>query len=145
MYYITTEASFDAAHFLKNYKGKCRNIHGHRWRIVLKVKNTDLLADKQNEGMVTDFKDLKKDLNEVVDKLDHTLIYERDSMRPELVRMLREERFALTEVPFRPTAENFSRYFYDTMQKKGYDVAEAVVYETPKNCAAYDGESLYDI
>ena len=140
MYYITTEASFDAAHFLKNYKGKCRNIHGHRWKIEIKVKTKELLTDRQNEGMVTDFKDLKKDLNEIVDKLDHTLIYEEGSMKPELIHMLKEEKFALTTVPFRPTAENFSRYFYEKMQEKGYRVAEAVVYETPKNCAAYDGE-----
>lgn len=140
MYYITTEASFDAAHFLRNYKGKCRNIHGHRWKILVKIKNSALLKDKQNEGMVTDFKDLKKDLNEIADRFDHTLIYERDSLKPELLKLLREEEFALSEVDFRPTAENFSKYIYEAMQEKGYQIAEAVVYETPKNCASYDGE-----
>lgn len=140
MFYITTEASFDAAHFLNNYKGKCKNIHGHRWKIVIKVKKKHLLEDEQNEGMVMDFKDLKKDLSEIVDRFDHTLIYEKDSMNPDLLAMLISEEFALTEVPFRPTAENFSKYFYDTLSGIGYDVAEAIVYETPKNCAAYDGE-----
>jgi 6-pyruvoyltetrahydropterin/6-carboxytetrahydropterin synthase len=140
MYYITTEASFDAAHFLKNYKGKCRNIHGHRWKILVRIKTSTLLEDTQNEGMVTDFKDLKKDLSEIADRFDHTFIYEKDSLKPELLKLLKEEGFAMSEVDFRPTAENFSRFIYEEMQKKGYQLAEATVYETPKNCASYDGE-----
>mgnify|MGYP000320293802 CR=1 FL=1 len=38
MYYLQTKASFDAAHFLWKYEGKCRNIHGHRWNVVAKIK-----------------------------------------------------------------------------------------------------------
>ena len=37
MHFIKTEASFDAAHFLTNYNGKCRNIHGHRWKVIAKI------------------------------------------------------------------------------------------------------------
>jgi 6-pyruvoyltetrahydropterin/6-carboxytetrahydropterin synthase len=90
--------------------------------------------------MVTDFKDLKKDLSEIADRFDHTFIYEKDSLKPELLKLLKEEGFAMSEVDFRPTAENFSRFIYEEMQKKGYQLAEATVYETPKNCASYDGE-----
>ena len=43
MYFLQSEASFDAAHFLKNYNGKCKNIHGHRWRVVVKVSGDRLI------------------------------------------------------------------------------------------------------
>jgi 6-pyruvoyltetrahydropterin/6-carboxytetrahydropterin synthase len=137
MYSITTEASFDAAHFLKNYNGKCKNIHGHRWRIIVEVQSENLKTDVQEYGMINDFGDLKRDLNELADKFDHTFIYEKDSLKKELVEMLRAEDFTLNEVDFRPTAENFSKYFFDKMTEKGYDVAKVSVYETPNNCASY--------
>ena len=43
----------------------------------------------------------------------------------------------MIEVPFRPTAENFAKYFYDEIKKMGYSAKEVVVYETPNNCATY--------
>jgi 6-pyruvoyltetrahydropterin/6-carboxytetrahydropterin synthase len=137
MYSITTEASFDAAHFLKNYNGKCKNIHGHRWKIIVEVQSENLKTDVQEYGMINDFGDLKRDLKELADKFDHTFIYEKDSLKKELVEMLRAEDFTLNEVDFRPTAENFSKYFFDKMTEKGYDVAKVSVYETPNNCASY--------
>jgi 6-pyruvoyltetrahydropterin/6-carboxytetrahydropterin synthase len=137
MYSITTEASFDAAHFLKNYNGKCKNIHGHRWRIIVEVQSENLKTDMQEYGMITDFGELKRDLKELADKFDHTFIYEKDSLKNELVEMLKAEDFALNEVDFRPTAENFSKYIFDEMANRGYDVAKVSVYETPNNCASY--------
>jgi 6-pyruvoyltetrahydropterin/6-carboxytetrahydropterin synthase len=137
MYSITTEASFDAAHFLKNYNGKCKNIHGHRWRIIVEVQSENLKTDMQEYGMITDFGELKRDLKELADKFDHTFIYEKDSLKNELVEMLKAEDFALNEVDFRPTAENFSKYIFDEMTNRGYDVAKVSVYETPNNCASY--------
>ncbi len=140
MYYITTETSFDAAHFLSGYPGKCKNIHGHRWRVLIKIKSEQLKSDSIQNGMICDFSDLKKDLKSIVDKLDHSFIFEKDSLKPELIKLLLEEQFSLHEVPFRPTAENFSFYFYQEMQKRGYEVAEATVYETPNNYASYHEE-----
>jgi 6-pyruvoyltetrahydropterin/6-carboxytetrahydropterin synthase len=137
MYYITTEASFDAAHFLKNYNGKCKNIHGHRWRVVVQIQSNELKTDMQENGMIVDFGEIKSDLKELADSFDHTFIYEANSLKKELVDMLEGEGFALCRVEFRPTAENFSKYFYDEMTKKGYDVAKVSVYETPNNCASY--------
>ena len=37
MYYLKTEAAFDSAHFLKDYQGKCKNLHGHRWRVIISI------------------------------------------------------------------------------------------------------------
>ncbi len=129
MYTLTCEASFDAAHFLTNYEGKCANIHGHRWRVILAIK-----GDLDN-GMVVDFNIIKKDLKELCDYFDHTFIVEKDSLKKELFDLLNEE-FTLRVVPFRTTAENFSKCFYDELSKK-YDVEEICVYETPNNCRRY--------
>ena len=87
--------------------------------------------------MLVDFGDLKKDLKELADSMDHTLIYEENTLRPKTLEALNEEGFHLVKVPFRPTAENFSEYFFRKMKEKGYSVKRAVVYETPNNCAAY--------
>ena len=58
-------------------------------------------------------------------------------LKPLTIQALQEEDFRLIEVPFRPTAENFSKFFYEKMTEKGYDVREIAVYETPNNCAIY--------
>ncbi len=65
MYYLQTKASFDAAHFLWKYEGKCRNIHGHRWNVVAKIKSQELEQEGQTRGMVVDFGNLKKDLKKL--------------------------------------------------------------------------------
>ena len=129
MYILSTESSFDAAHFLTNYEGKCKNIHGHRWRVVLEI------SGEPKSGMLVDFGDLKKDLKDACDYFDHTFIVEEGSLKEELFNMLNEE-FILRVVPFRTTAENFSKYFYDLMNKK-YHVESVSVYETPNNKAEY--------
>lgn len=87
--------------------------------------------------MLVDFGVLKKDLKEEVDKLDHALIVEENSLKQELLDMLRESNFNVIEIPFRSTAENMAFYFYDVMKKRGYNVKEATVYETPNNSASY--------
>lgn len=115
MYILKTEQSFDSAHFLGGYEGKCRNIHGHRWRVVIEVKADQLETDSQ----------------------DHAFIMEKGTLKESTVAALREEQFHLIEMDFRPTAENFAKYFYEKMQVHGYQVKCATVYETPNNSAAY--------
>lgn len=112
MYYLQTKASFDAAHFLWKYEGKCRNIHGHRWNVVAKIKSQELEQEGQTRGMVVDFGNLKKDLKKLCDSFDHSLIYETGSLKAETVAALQNEDFHLEKVSFRPTAENFAYYFY---------------------------------
>lgn len=130
MYIVSSESAFDAAHFLTNYEGKCKNIHGHRWRIVAEVKG------ELNNGMLIDFGILKKDLKNLCDYFDHSFIVEKNSLKDELLNMLKEQ-FLIREVSFRTTAENFSKYFFESLQKKGYDVVSVSVYETPTNKAEY--------
>ena len=73
---IGIEESFDSAHFLAGYDGKCSNLHGHRWRIVMEAKAEKLHEEGQLRGMVTDFGDIRRDLKELADFYDHALIYE---------------------------------------------------------------------
>ena len=136
MYKITANESFDSAHFLKDYDGKCANIHGHRWKVVITAGGESLSEDPQTRGMVADFGDLKRDLRSETEALDHRLIVERDSLRPKTMEALTEENFLIVQTEFRPTAENFAKYFCDRMMRKGWNVLEATVYETPGNCAS---------
>ena len=137
MYQLTTEHSFDSAHFLAGYDGKCGNLHGHRWRVLLTVQSETLREDQQQKGMCVDFAELKKDLRTELDALDHVLIIEQGSLRESTMKALQEEKFQVVEMPFRPTAENFARYFYELFTLKGYPVAKVEVYETPYNSAVY--------
>lgn len=137
MYYLKTEAAFDSAHFLKGYQGKCSNLHGHRWRVVISIASEKLATEEQTRGMLVDFGDLKAYLKKEADFFDHSLIIEQDSLQPETKTALLSEGFCIREVPFRPTAENFSRYFFERMEGQGFPVYEAMVYETPNNCAFY--------
>ena len=139
MYYLKTEGCFDSAHFLKNYNGKCKNIHGHRWRVVARLASETLSQDGEHEGMLVDFSELKEELSLICDELDHCFIYERGSLMQETLDCFEREGFKVYEVDFRPTAENFSRFIFDRLKKDGYCVDLVEVYETPNNYAAYAG------
>lgn len=137
MYQLTTHASFDSAHFLSGYEGKCRNLHGHRWKLEVTVSSEELVREGQIRGMIVDFGELKKDVKNLADEFDHCLIIEKGTLKEKTMEALTEEEFKIIQVDFRPTAENFARYFYERMQKAGYKVSLVKVYETPNNMAGY--------
>lgn len=139
MYIIKTSSSFDSAHFLSGYLGKCANIHGHRWTVEIEVCSDALLDEGNSRGMIVDFAKLKHDLSDITEGMDHALIIEKGSLKSKTMEALTEERFKIIEVDFRPTAENFAKFFYDKIEKKGYEVHSATVYETPNNSARYIG------
>ena len=114
MYGLKTESSFDAAHFLTDYHGKCENLHGHRWRVVAYLEQEDL----QSEGTMKDME---------------------GSLSPQTIACLEDEGFTLSVMPFRTTAENLARYFFDHLREQGLPIAQIDVYETPNNCAIYRG------
>ncbi|MCM1530043.1 MAG: 6-carboxytetrahydropterin synthase QueD [Alistipes sp.] len=138
MYYLKTSASFDSAHFLHGYVGKCANIHGHRWTVEVSVSGSETEQTGEKRGMLIDFGDLKKILRSLADSFDHALIYESGSLKESTLIALNDEGFRLIEVPFRPTAENFARHFYGLLSEKGLSVKSVTVYETPDNCAVYE-------
>lgn len=140
MFTLISENSFDAAHFLHGYNGKCSNIHGHRWRVVVEIFSDALSQDTHTRGMVVDFDTLKEDIKNEVDYFDHSLIIEKGTLKEKTYEALKEEKIRIIEVDFRSTAENFSKYFYELFKKKGYQVKKVSVYETPNNCATYSEE-----
>ena len=137
MYLLKTAATFDSAHFLTGYNGKCANIHGHTWKLEVAISSQELKETGEKRGMVIDFSDFKKAVRELASRFDHTLIYEKGSLKDGTVAALSAEGFKLTEVPFRPTAENFAEHFYRSLAES-LPVKSVSVYETPDNCASYE-------
>jgi len=138
MYSLKSSASFDSAHFLSGYDGKCANIHGHRWVIEAILRGDKLHQNGVQRGMLTDFGDLKHELRALAESFDHKLIYEKGSLKSKTLQALNEENFALIEVDFRPTAENFAKYFFECLKEKELPVKSVAVYETPENCGIYE-------
>ncbi len=68
MYQISVEEHFDAAHALRGYRGKCEALHGHRFRVVVKIEATAL----DDIGLAYDFTELKAHLADVIARFDHT-------------------------------------------------------------------------
>lgn len=91
MFEVTVEETFAAGHFLRNYKGKCENPHGHNYKVLVTLQGREL----DQAGLLLDFKDLKQVMRGVVGKLDHQMI---NDVAP------------FTEV--NPSAENLAKYFY---------------------------------
>ena len=141
MYGLKTESSFDAAHFLTDYHGKCENLHGHRWRVVAYLAQEKLWNEGTHKDMVIDFGEFKHVLRELTEELDHSFIVEEGSLMPETLACLEKEGFALSMMPFRTTAENLARYFYDRMADSGLSISQVEVYEKHNNSAIYYGEN----
>ena len=135
MYALKTEAAFDSAHFLTDYYGKCENLHGHRWRVVVYIQQESLQQEGTMKDMVVDFGVFKKEVRALADSLDHTFLIEEGSLKQKTLDCLVDEGFSLTLLPFRTTAENLARYFAQQLQQKGLPVSQVDMYETPLNCA----------
>lgn len=101
---VTKLFNFETAHALDGYEGKCRDIHGHSYKLsvtVLGVPNNNLMLSEC--GMVVDFGDLKKIVNEnIVDKYDHHLVLREDTR----FKGIEEKNERVRYVPYQPTAEN---------------------------------------
>lgn len=123
---LKTEVSIDAAHRLSFHKGKCKNLHGHRWKIIVDMYNETSTSD-----MLVDFGDVKG----FFDRFDHTLlVYQGDE---ELMNAT--SGFSRVISSFETTAENLSKYFATELQKLCPEgtIVRVEVYETPSNVAAF--------
>ena len=107
MFEVRVEADFAAAHFLKDYNGKCENLHGHNYRIYAHVKGPEL-----NEGgMLLDFTKLKTALRSVCKQLDHTNLNDFDYFNQN------------------PSAEKIAMYIYDGIIDALKAIGEDLSYE----------------
>ena len=139
MFILKNEIQFDTAHYLSGYEGKCSNIHGHRYRLVVELSSDTLQASGQCRGMVADFSDVKKAMRAIVEQYDHKLLIEDNEDGRAVAEVLSNvpNQFAIVMVPYRPTAEEMSRDIYYQMKNAGYPVYSVELYETPTNSCKY--------
>ena len=120
MYQISVEQHFDAAHFLRGYQGKCEALHGHRFRVVVKIKASGV----DDIGIAYDFTVLKQHLEDILSRLDHT---------------------CLNDVPpfdkINPSSENIAATIYDELQRKlaaaPLSISCVEVWESPQTGVTY--------
>ena len=137
MYGLKTEAFFDSAHFLADYYGKCENLHGHRWRMVVTLAQPSLQTEGTMRDMVLDFGVFKQKVRAFADSLDHRFLVEEGTLKPATIEALEGEGFTLKILPFRTTAENLARYTAESLTAEGLPVSQVEMYETPNNCAIW--------
>lgn len=116
MYNVKIEAYFSSAHSLRGYKGKCEALHGHNWKVEVTVES--LKTGKA--GMVVDFNDLKKELNRVLDKLDHKCLDKLGYFKK-----------------VNPTSENIAQYIYKQLKRRVPGLKIVTVWESHNSCASY--------
>lgn len=139
MFKIKSQVEFDTAHYLSGYIGKCSNIHGHRYKLIAKIKSEVLHEEGQLRGMVDDFGNFKNVLKEIAEKYDHKFIIEENEEGKLLAEKLKELQngFKIIFVSYRPTAEEMSRDIFNQLKEKGLDVYEVELFETPNNSCIY--------
>jgi 6-pyruvoyltetrahydropterin/6-carboxytetrahydropterin synthase len=123
MFEVTVEESFSAGHYLRNYKGKCENPHGHNYKVRVTLAGQEL--DKA--GLLLDFKDLRDVMKHVIDRLDHQMMNDLEPFKA-----------------VNPSAENLAKYFYDETNSKlrgetngRVRVKVVTIWETDETTATY--------
>jgi len=105
---ITKQFSFETGHALYGYDGKCKNVHGHSYKLSVTVIGQPI-SDSNNVkfGMVIDFSDLKKIVKEeIVDLFDHATVFNQNTPHVELANELKNRGHHVILVDYQPTSEN---------------------------------------
>ena len=116
---ITKQFSFEMAHALRNYDGLCRNIHGHSYKMDITLAGQPLHDENSpKNGMVMDFGDLKRLVNEeVISLLDHALVLNAKT-DAQLIEVLKQNYEKIVTVDFQPTTENLLNYIAGKIQSR---------------------------
>ena len=117
---ITKQFTFETGHALYGYDGKCKNVHGHSYKLSVTVIGSPI-SDVNNVkyGMVIDFTDLKKIVKEeVVDQFDHATVFNQNTPHIELARELKSRDHHVILVDYQPTSENMVIDFADRIVKR---------------------------
>lgn len=104
---ITKQFNFETGHALYGYDGKCRNVHGHSYKLSVTVIGQPI-QDNSNVkfGMVIDFSDLKKIVKEeIVDQFDHATVFNKNTPHVELAKELADRGHHIILVDYQPTSE----------------------------------------
>ncbi|MDE1176141.1 MAG: 6-carboxytetrahydropterin synthase QueD [Edaphobacter sp.] len=120
MFEVTVEAGFSSGHYLRNYRGKCENPHGHNYKVFVTLIGEEL----DEAGLLLDFKLLKQVMRPVVDRLDHQMINELEPF-----------------TTINPSAENLARYFYQETEKQLRDMTSGRV--RVKDCTLYETDTSF--
>ena len=104
---ITKKFNFETGHALFGYDGKCKNIHGHSYKLFVTVSGQPISDNTDPKfGMVIDFGDLKKIVNqEIVDVFDHATIFNKNTPHVELAKELLDRGLNVLLVDYQPTSE----------------------------------------
>lgn len=117
---ITKQFSFETGHALYGYDGKCKNVHGHSYKLSVTVIGTPI-TDSNNVkfGMVIDFSDLKKIVREeIVDVFDHATVFNKNTPHIELAQELKSRGHHVILVDYQPTSENMVIDFAKKIQDR---------------------------
>lgn len=117
---ITKKFDFEAGHALFGYDGKCKDLHGHSYKLFVTVIGTPI-GDAQNvkNGMVIDFGDLKSIVNqEVIKPYDHAIFLNGNSPDLQIAYFLQAQGHNVAVVDFQPTSENLITFFAEKIQPK---------------------------
>ena len=122
MYTLKIEGAFEAAHHVEGYPGKCARLHGHNWVVEAVVKGKEL----DELGMLIDFKVMKKELAEVLERFDHRYLNELEPFAGGV----------------NPTAENLARIIFEELAgrevfKRDSELHAITVFESPKSSVTY--------
>lgn len=104
---ITKEFKFETGHALYGYDGLCKNVHGHSYKLSVTLLGTPITdPDHVKYGMVMDFSDLKKIVNEtIVTPFDHATVLNVNSPHKELADTMESRGHKIMRVQYQPTSE----------------------------------------
>ena len=139
---ITKEIEIDMGHRIPNHKSKCKNLHGHRYKIQAGViGSVQNIKDESDEGMVLDFGDLKQVMNTYIhDVYDHGFMFYKNDFFAQWFNGTEQN---IHLVSFIPTAENLAEYWFKKLEQGLYEknsqlcLYYVTVWETPTSTATY--------
>ena len=143
----TKEFTWDMAHMLAEHKGLCQNLHGHTYKMLVTVARKDQPTEQTGPaaGMVVDFKALKEIVNRtIVERFDHSLVLNTnstDEFERQLVDLAAQYNKKVVHLPYRATAEDMARDFFETLQTSfntempNIMLVKLTLYETPTSYA----------
>lgn len=119
MIQLTKIFRYEAAHALLGYDGRCSNLHGHSYELRITVKGEpNMDPDTPKYGMVMDFSDLKKIVNEeIIDIYDHALILS-DRMSEDFIKEVKKNYQRVIILPFQPTTELMLIHFSEKIKNR---------------------------
>jgi 6-pyruvoyltetrahydropterin/6-carboxytetrahydropterin synthase len=131
MYAVSKEIHFCYGHRLLNHQGKCRHLHGHNAKAIIRLEAEQL----DSLGMVCDFSDIGEYVKRWIEQtLDHNMLLHRDDPVLPLLQQAGESVYVMQT---NPTAENIAKLIFDYVQAGGFPVVEVEIFETNSALASY--------